>query len=105
MLFPKTLKKELVLEFGFKRVGTTWKLLSGRPSIIRVAVTDCSRSYRRPRLLGNITDPAVIVRIYDEAGVGTDSPTLIGDCEEAIRRCGVFLDNELSAYRNRCLES
>lgn len=99
MAYPRILKKELVLEFGFKRVGTTWKLLSGGPSIIRVAVTDCSRNYRRPRLLGDITDPVVTVRIYDEAGVDTDSPTLIGDCAEAIRRCEAFLNQELSAYR------
>src|SRR5688572_13346192 len=93
MAFPERLKKELVLSFKFRRVGTNWKQEHDCPAVIRVATQDCTQEYREPKILGNIDDGFVEVRIYDDQGIEiANGPNLIGDWKNAVERCEDFLE-------------
>lgn len=92
--FPGELKRELVLQFSFHRIGSRWKRSIDGPVVIRVATIDCRFVYRNPRILGSITDPVVVVRVYDEAGIDINSPALVGDFAGALSKCEDFLARE-----------
>ena len=92
--FPGELKRELVLQFSFHRLGTRWKRSIDGPVVIRVATIDCRLVYHNPRILGPITAPVVVVRVYDEAGIDINSSTFVGDFESALSRCEDFLARE-----------
>ena len=93
MVFPERLKKELVLWFKFRRVGTNWKQEDECPGVIRVATQDCRQEYREPKLLGNINDGFVEIRIYDDQRIKiANAPNLVGDWRNAVKRCEDFLE-------------
>jgi hypothetical protein len=96
MVFPERLKKELVLWFKFRRVSTNWKREHECPGVIRIAAQDCRQEYQEPKLVGNIDDGFVEVRIYDDQGINiANGPKLIGDWSHAVKRCEDFLESEI----------
>jgi hypothetical protein len=96
MEFPEELRKELVLSFKYKRTKGLWKPVQERPDIVRLTNQDCSREYREPKLLGNISHAFVDLRIYDEKGIKVAGGAgVLGDWKDAQARCEAFLDSLL----------
>lgn len=92
MPFPVELKKELVLSFRFRRIGTLWKLVSDKPEVLRLTNQDCSREYSDPVLISSPTSSTAEVRMYDELGIDTSNVgSFLGDWRRAKRRCEELL--------------
>jgi hypothetical protein len=96
MSIPEKLKKELLLAFKFRRVGTTWKRAHDQPEILRLTNHDCSQEYRNPRLIWSQSRLVVEARIYDDVGFDLmNGATLLGDWLKARSRCEELLAGEL----------
>ena len=92
MSFPAELKRELVLSFRFRRIGTVWKQVSDKPEVLRLSNQDCSRAFSDPVLIWSQGRFTVEARIYDELGIDTSNVgSFLGDWGTAKRRCEELL--------------
>lgn len=87
-MFPAELKKELVLSFRFRRIGSSWKCVQGQPEIVRLTNHDCSQEFSDPVLIWSPSRMTVDARIHDETGIDiTNAGSFLGDWLGAKVRC------------------
>jgi hypothetical protein len=92
MSLPAELKKELVLSFKFRRIGTVWKPINDKPEVLRLSNQDCSRAYADPVLIWSQSRTTVEARIHDEMGIDiANAGSFLGDWTGAKCRCEELL--------------
>jgi hypothetical protein len=92
MSFPAELKKELVLSFKYRRIGTVWKLVHDKPEVLRLSNQDCSQAYGDPVLVWRQGRTVVEARIHDGMGIDiANAGSFLGDWTRAKCRCEELL--------------